>query len=188
MEYMITDGINYIAVSSSGSVATDDFTLAQHFSFLKANNFVKALPIVLRDYQWRVEPLSVSADGSAFTNPFGDDSYSISDKVDELSDFSKKLIEYEKYLLAELSKTDLAIVDIEHAAEFQNLNVVKGYKLYKLLQEKRIRRRHIKNEIEGTRIVMSNKMTAYASDAISKSIAKLDEKKYAPRVLKELFI
>ena len=59
--------------------------------------------------------------------------YDILEKVKELSEFTKQLEERRVYLLEQIQNIDLEIVDIEHAAEFYNLNAAQGYKLYKLL-------------------------------------------------------
>ena len=44
-------------------------------------------------------------------------------------------------------KAELEIEDIEHAAEFYNLDASHGYQLYKLLHDARVRRRKCKNAI-----------------------------------------
>ena len=69
--------------------------------------------------------------------------YDILDKVKEISTFTKQIEERRLYLMEMIHKTDLEIVDIEHAAEFYNLNASQGYKLYRLLHDARIKRREL---------------------------------------------
>ena len=44
-------------------------------------------------------------------------------------------------------KVELEVEDIEHAAEFYNLDASHGYQLYKMLHDARVRRRKYKNAI-----------------------------------------
>ena len=48
--------------------------------------------------------------------------YDILDKVKEISEFTKQIEERKLYLMEMIHTVDLEIVDIEHAAEFYNLN------------------------------------------------------------------
>ena len=44
-------------------------------------------------------------------------------------------------------KAELEVEDIEHAAEFYNLDASHGYQLYKMLHDARVRRRKYNNAI-----------------------------------------
>ena len=85
------------------------------------------------------------------------------------------------------SEVDKEISDIMHFIEFYNFSASDGYKLCKALKDLRLRRRKIKNELELINIVNTQSLNNVASGQTNKAINGLDEKKYAPRVLQELF-
>ena len=86
-----------------------------------------------------------------------------------------------------MHNVELEIVDIEHAAEFQTLNVCKGYKIYKKLHEARIKRRIYKDEIQKINLSLGCSMNSSSIEKLQKCITGIDNKKYAPRIDKELF-
>lgn len=90
-------------------------------------------------------------------------------------------------LLSQLSKVDQELSDINHYIEFCNLNAAQGYKAYKMIKERRIKRRSIKNELEVLSIILGKKISDTASDEIQKAIAGMDKRTYEPRVMTELF-
>ena len=60
------------------------------------------------------------------------------DLLEELKSFEDKLKELEKRrdeLLKAQSEIDKKITDIEHCAEFYELDAYRGYKLYKILND-----------------------------------------------------
>ena len=87
----------------------------------------------------------------------------------------------------EMSEIDKEITDIEHAAEFYNLNAAQGYKLYKVLHDARIRRREIKNKHDILQWVISKKVEKLSNNALNGQIRNIKARTYTPRVLKELF-
>lgn len=82
---------------------------------------------------------------------------------------------------------DKEICDILHYIEFCNLNAAQGYKAYKMLKERRIKRRSIKNELQVVDIILGKKISETATDEIEKAISGMDKRKYEPRVMTELF-
>lgn len=92
------------------------------------------------------------------------------------------------YLLSILSEIDLEISDIQHAAEFYKLNLVKGYKLYKLLHDTLLKRREIKNEIDKVDLILNTNVNNALSGKVDELLLNVNNKKYNPRVLKHLFI
>ena len=91
-----------------------------------------------------------------------------------------------KFLNDSIQKLDLEVVDIQHAIEFNSVNVVGGYKYYKLLHDVLVQRRLYKDELQKINIIRGTLNDAMASSII-KSIEGFDSRKYTPRVLKELF-
>lgn len=90
-------------------------------------------------------------------------------------------------MLSQLSKIDQELSDINHYIEFVNLNAAQGYKAYKMIKDRRIKRRSIKNELQVVDIILSKKISETATDEIQKAISGMDKRKYEPRVLNELF-
>lgn len=91
------------------------------------------------------------------------------------------------YLLSILSEVDLEISDIQHAAEFNEFNLLKGYKLYKLLHDTLLKRREIKNEIDKVDLILNTNVNNALSGKVDELLLNVNNKKYTPRVLKHLF-
>ena len=113
--------------------------------------------------------------------------YDILDKVKEISEFTKQIEERRLYLMEMIHTVDLEIVDIEHAAEFYNLNASQGYKLYKLLHDARNRRREYKDELEKINLSLGTSIRSTNMENLERSILGLDNRQYTPRINKELF-
>lgn len=64
---------------------------------------------------------------------------------------------------------------------------LKGYKAYKLIKDRRIKRRTIKNELAVLDIILEKKIGESVADEIMKEISKMDNRSYRPRKLDELF-
>ena len=113
--------------------------------------------------------------------------YDILDKIKEISEFTKQIEERRLYLMEMIYTVDLEIVDIEHAAEFYNLNASQGYKLYKLLHDARNRRREYKNELEKINLSLGTSIRSTNMENLERSILGLGNRQYTPRINKELF-
>lgn len=113
--------------------------------------------------------------------------YDILDKVKEISEFTKQIEKRRLYLMEIIHTIDLEIVDIEHAAEFYNLNASQGYKLYKLLHDARNRRREYKDELEKINLSLGTSIRSVNMENLERSILGLDNRQYTPRINKELF-
>ena len=81
----------------------------------------------------------------------------------------------------------MEIVDIEHAAEFYNLNASQGYKLYRLLHDSRVKRRGVKDELQKINFALGSSIGNLDLENLERSILGLDNRKYTPRINKELF-
>ncbi len=90
-------------------------------------------------------------------------------------------------LNGDLSKSDLAIQDILHYIEFEDINTVLAYAAVKKIKELRELRRKIKNELEPLQILLAL-LDLKALDNIKKKVDKRVEHQndriYTPRVLK----
>ena len=87
-----------------------------------------------------------------------------------------------------MSKYDREISDIQHCAEFYNLNASQGYKLYKMLHNVTNKRREVKNEFDSICMILSSKMTSAEIDNVNKSIYGIyNNRQYSNRVFDDLF-
>lgn len=108
-------------------------------------------------------------------------------KITEIVQYVKEIEKRKDNLLYEIKKVEKEICDIEHAIEFKTLNVVDGYKMYKLLHDARIKRRCYKNELEKIVLVIGTSMKVDCLEKLQQSISNVDNKKYRPRINEELF-
>lgn len=108
-------------------------------------------------------------------------------KCSFLNGLASDALRRKEELNQKLSNIDKEICDLLHYIEFCNLNAAQGYKVYKMLKERRIIRRSIKNELNVLNIILSKKISETATDEINKCVAGMDKRTYEPRVLKELF-
>ena len=109
------------------------------------------------------------------------------DKVSDLNGLASEALHRKDDLLSQLSKVDQELSDIDHYIEFVNLNAAQGYKAYKMIKDRRIIRRSIKNELEVLNIILGKKISETATDEIEKAVAGMDKRKYEPRIMEELF-
>ena len=109
------------------------------------------------------------------------------DKVSDLNGLASEALHRKDNLLSQLSKIDRELSDINHYIEFVNLNAAQGYKAYKMIKDRRIIRRSIKNELDVLNIILGKKISETATDEIQKAISGMDKRTYEPRVLSELF-
>jgi len=186
MCYIITDGERYIN-STGGQHVVSNLNQATKFKMDKANNVLQCIPKILKKYNWKIEYASVENKIIVSIPQVKEIGYNLLDKVNDLETFVKDIQERNLYLQAKLHTVELEIVDIEHAAEFYNLNAAQGYKLYKILHDRQNSRREIKDEMEKIQYILNGTMKGALNNNISKSINGLNNRQYTPRVLKELF-
>ena len=99
----------------------------------------------------------------------------------------KTLSQYGEELRARLSEVDLEICDIQHYIEFFSLDAAKGYKAYRMLKDRLERRRTIKDEMAKVNCFLTGSSEDFSSGKIGRQIKGLDNCRYTPRVLNELF-
>lgn len=108
-------------------------------------------------------------------------------KVKNMNGIANKAIKRKNVLLHQLSDIDKEISYVMYYIEFSNLNAAKGYKAFKMIKERRVKRRNIKNELSVVEIIISKKLSESATTEIVKVIERMDNRTCEPRVLKELF-
>lgn len=94
---------------------------------------------------------------------------------------------YQEQLRNDLSLVDKEICDIQHYIEFFSLDAAKGYKMYRMLKERLIRRRSIKEELAKTHCFVSGNSDDFATGRICQQLQSMNHRMYTPRVLDELF-
>ena len=198
-QYVITDGSRWITKNRNGKyVPTTCEALADTFGNKEANsvynnNLSKALKSCFRVMKVDKPPELVKQITQEKVNentetPSNSENiqYWI-DKVSDLNGLASEALHRKDDLLSQLSKVDQELSDINHCIEFVNLNAAQGYKAYKMIKDRRIIRRSIKNELEVLNIILGKKISETATDEIQKAISGMDKRTYEPRVLNELF-
>lgn len=198
-QYVITDGTRWIMRDRHGRyVPTSCEALADVFSNKQAtgifqSNLSKALKSVFR-VQKIDEPSKLIKQISQETAQENTERVSTAEniqrwinKIDWLNGLATEALHRKDELVQQLSKVDQELSDVNHYIEFCNLNAAQGYKAYKMIKDRRIKRRSIKNELQVVDIILSKKICETATDEIQKAIAGMDQRTYEPRVLNELF-
>lgn len=90
-------------------------------------------------------------------------------------------------LVAKLSEIDKEIVDIQHYIEFGKFNCYQGWMCFKMLQNTLQQRRKYKNEIAVLNLIKQCKFDKSSLEALSATIADIQNKCYRPRAFPELF-
>lgn len=90
-------------------------------------------------------------------------------------------------LVGLLSETDKEITDINHYIEFGKFNAYQGWLAFSMLQNRLRKRRKIKDELCVINQLGECKITSDMMIDIKNAIAELGNRKYAPRVLTQLF-
>ena len=108
-------------------------------------------------------------------------------RLKNFSDFIHTIQCQRETLVTGQRKAELEIEDIEHAAEFYNLDASHGYQLYKLLHDARVRRRKCKNAIAWIDFILEQRPERFVENDPSARIVGTRSRDYAPRALPELF-
>lgn len=192
MSYIICNGDNYLRQNKKSQLKiVKDINQATRWdTAIKANNVCDNISRNknFKDYNLHVKSIFNDDEIISIDNykPI-ELNYNILDKVKEMYTFTRELEQRKMYLVEQLSKIDMEIVDIEHAAEFYNLNASQGYKLYKLLHDRRIERRKIKDELQVINLTLGTSINSNNMNNLEKSILGMDNRIYTPRINKELF-
>ena len=198
-QYVITDGNRWIMRDRKGCyVPTACEALADIYGNKEANsvynnNLSKALKSCFRVQKYDKPPELIKQMTHEETQE-KTEKMSIAEniqywieKVNGLNGLASEALHRKDKLVDQLSTVDKEICDILHYIEFCNLNAAQGYKAYKMIKERRIRRRSIKNELQVLDTILGKKISETATDEIEKVILGMDNRKYEPRVMRELF-
>ena len=197
---MDTYGSYYMVTSSSRISATTNPALATKFTLAKANNVIQNMIKPNQRYQYVLKEAEekghevveyVESDSGDYVETRLDDmSLDWNSYIGEVIDITSQLRQYRSNLSYMLSQVDKEICDIMHYIEFFNLDAARGYKVYKMLKERRLRRRQIKDEFEKVSAViqaMGDEPFLQKMNTCLRQMEGLDRRQYEPRVLVELF-
>lgn len=198
-QYVITDGTRWIMHDRNKKyVPTSNEALADIFGNKEANsvyqnNLSKALKSVFHvekidkppalikqisheEVKSNTETVSVAANIQYWV-----------DKVSGLNGLAAEALHRKEELINQLSEVDKELCDINHYIEFCNLNAAQGYKAYKMIKDRRMKRRSIKNELDVLNMILGKKLSESVTNEITNAVSGMDKRIYEPRVLNELF-
>ena len=200
--YYITDtyGSCYALNSMNKLAVVNKEEFATKFTLAKANNIIQNAVKPMQRYQFILKEATNEPEIEDEYFDLGKDEYiqtrfdhmdtDWNDYIEDLIGFSSQLKQYRVNLNYMLSEVDKEICDIMHYIEFNNLDAAKGYKVYKMLKDCRLRRRKIKDEHEKVNAaiqVLANDELIDKMRTALKQMRGLDQRLYTPRVLTELF-
>lgn len=184
--YVITDGTRYIGVDcdTKENIIVESYKKSVKLRFNQINAiYDKLAGTLLKDGKWKiVSSIEVKNDLSDASKDIDVDEIMVSLEMD-----FDLLVKRKKVLELELLEIEREITDIYHAMEFYNLDAAKGYKIYKMMQERLIRRRQNKDETLKIDYIMSGGIKGLTNKQTRKHFEALENKHYRPRALKELF-
>lgn len=197
MDYIIEIGKNFVCIDGNGRYTEcSDINKALHVPIHKANNIINNC--ISPDKRKKCKILSMSTAQTKSINipkpinktgtPIPEhkslfDTVMTSFRAIDITGFDKEGGE----LAQKLSHVDQEISDIEHYIEFNKLNAADGYKAFKMLQDKRIERRAIKDDFLKFKILSEANVSDIFDGTLEEKLRELDNRTYTPRVLKELF-
>lgn len=198
-QYVITDGTRWIMRDRNKKyVPTSNEALADIFGNKEANsvyqnNLSKALKLVFHVEKIDKPPALIKqisheeVKSNTETVSVAENIQYWVDKVSGLNGLAAEALHRKEELINQLSEVDKELCDINHYIEFCNLNAAQGYKAYKMIKDRRIKRRSIKNELDVLSIILGKKLSESVTDEITKAVLGMGNRTYEPRVLNELF-
>lgn len=198
-QYVITDGTRWIMRDRKGKyVPTSNEALADVFGNKEANsvyqnNLSKALKSVFHVEKIDKPPALIKqisheeVKSNTETVSVAENIQYWVDKVSGLNGLATEALHRKEELINQLSEVDKELCDINHYIEFCNLNAAQGYKAYKMIKDRRVKRRSIKNELEVLNMILGKKLSESVTNEITNAVSRMDKRIYEPRVLNELF-
>ena len=189
MPWIISNGKSYVEITPQNQMITTCYIDQAHaFTNKKtAEKYCSLLPKAMKNLKYKVifisnpNPENPDLQLELLTPEF------YLTRLKNFSDFIHTIQCQRETLVAGQRKAELEIEDIEHAAEFYNLDPSHGYQLYKLLHDARVRRRKCKNAIAWIDFILEQRPERFVENDPSARIAGTRSRDYAPRALPELF-
>lgn len=198
-QYVITDGTRWIMRDRNKKyVPASNEALADIFSNKEANsvyqnNLSKALKSVFHVEKIDKPPALIKqisheeVKSNTETVSVAENIQYWVDKVSGLNGLAAEALHRKEELINQLSEVDKELCDINHYIEFCNLNAAQGYKAYKMIKDRRVKRRSIKNELDVLNMILGKKLSESVTNEITNAVSRMDKRIYEPRVLNELF-
>ena len=198
-QYVITDGTRWIMRDRNKKyVPTSNEALADIFGNKEANsvyqnNLSKALKSVFHVEKIDKPPALIKqisheeVKSNTETVSVAENIQYWVDKVSGLNGLAAEALHRKEELINQLSEVDKELCDINHYIEFCNLNAAQGYKAYKMIKDRRMKRRSIKNELDVLNMILGKKLSESVTNEITNAVLGMDKRIYEPRVLNELF-
>lgn len=198
-QYVITDGTRWVMRDRNNKyVPTSNEALADVFGNKEANsvyqnNLSKTLKSVFHVEKIDKPPALIKqisheeVKSNTETVSVAENIQYWVDKVSGLNGLAAEALHRKEELINQLSEVDKELCDINHYIEFCNLNAAQGYKAYKMIKDRRVKRRSIKNELDVLNMILGKKLSESVTNEITNAVSGMDKRIYEPRVLKELF-
>ena len=158
----------------------------------KALNVKESLPRTIKRETYYVRELSTETEDSMIE----DEDYIVTGHIDrddeyvnkvkkmlqEISNCEEDLLLKEEEYKSRLSELDKELVDIDHWIEFYPVSAYDGYRMTKMRKDRLLERRKIKDSLSEISIIRSIK-----GGETLKNLNGIEEKKYTPRALTNIF-
>lgn len=205
MNYVVTNDKLYIRLSSDGSPVTCSKRNAQVFEKNKADNILKNLPKVLKNFRFKVKPVPQSEQEVPQNKTKTDnvqseekkyirkDSYIPCDEVVQWIEKSRQCSEFVEdatrrraVLHKKLANVDRELSNCMHQIELEKWKSgCDGYKLYKLEKEILEKRRQIKDELVIIQSVLDNTKCTIGIKNIEKTFNRLGTRRFEIRIIED---
>ena len=205
MNYVVTNDKLYIRLSSDGSPVTCSKRNAQVFEKDKADNILKNLPKVLKNFRFKVKPVPQSEQEVPQNKTKTDnvqseekkyirkDSYIPCDEVVQWIEKSRQCSEFVEdatrrraVLHKKLANVDRELSNCMHQIELEKWKSgCDGYKLYKLEKEILEKRRQIKDELVIIQSVLDNTKCTIGIKNIEKTFNRLGTRRFEIRIIED---
>lgn len=184
--YLITDGNNYIGKDkeTKENIIVSSYKKAVKLKYNQINSiYNKLADSLLKEGDWKIlSAIEVKTDLSEVETEID-----VDEVMESLEESFDLLVKRKKMLELERLEIEREITDLYHCMEFYNLNAAKGFKIYKMMQERLIRRRQNKDETLKIDYILSGGISGLTSKNTRKKFESLENRQYQPRALKELF-
>lgn len=194
--FVITNGKNFMAQDSTNrhEVVNSVTLAAKYEERKKAENFLANLPRSFKNIGYYVQEIAIEeksetvSDEKEIVGEFSSFVNEAKKTIEDFSEFINNLNAKKKELERQKEEADKEIFDLVHAIELrEELNCPKAYKLYNMIRDARIKRREAKDGIEVIDIITEEGLVGIKSGRCMRRINGMDNRKYTPRILKELF-
>lgn len=190
-DYYITDEKDQYITTKNGIRAVDRIGQATKMNLSKATNVLKTMPKTLLNFaNWTILPVpeeNNDAQDQLIENYNFINLETIILDMTKFTETAELYAKYSKTINKQIVEIELEIEDLYHYIEFSNFNAAQGYRAYKMLKERLIKRRELKDTIILLDSVQEKNMLTCSTDNINNIVSKLESRNYRPRVLKELF-